>query len=76
MEETLLQQVKKYPRKKRLDYSEEHFELIEAWLKDEISVVQITKFMSKGKTSSSASAQNFIAYGMREMYRKGIIKMK
>ncbi len=76
-EKTILELARNYKRRlKPNTYKEEHFELVKAWLNDEISISQINFALTNGKTQCTAKGINMMGYCMREMYKKGLIILK
>ena len=56
----------------RRDYGPEDFEIAVAWMKGEIQYGQIAKAYGFG----GSNVYNFLACATREMYRKGLLKVK
>jgi len=69
---TLLEKTKEFHRYKvGKTYTNEHIEVAKAWLKDEVSISQITKAMMAKWPQSAAT---MLLYTLKEMYKKGILK--
>ena len=72
MKKTLLEKAKEFNRhRKGRTYTDEHFEVTKAWLKDEIGISQIAKAMDAGNNQIGAT---MLLYALKEMYKKGILK--
>ena len=66
---SLLEQAKKYskPDKRVKKYSEQELEVVEAWLNDEITMVQVAAVV---KISSPSGAYQFLATGSKLVWAK------
>ncbi len=76
-EMTLLQKANQYQRRaKRPEYTQEHFDLVKAWLKDEISTGQVASVLTDGEAKKGqAKAVSMIISVIREMVKQGMIKI-
>ena len=73
---SLLDEAKKITRNQRYQWGEEHFELARAWVKGEVTFCQISKVIAKkDRKFNPNNAANMVMYCLREMQKKGQIKI-
>jgi len=63
--------------KRKILWNKEHFALTEAWIKDEISLMQIAHVIksANSKRVNQNNAANMVMYCIRQMRRDGKIKI-